>query len=60
MEANRGRPMITDDKLRVMEEGAQSGTAISEVCQPHQIHHSWFWRWKRPEPRQGRQVHEAT
>lgn len=43
-----------------MEEGTQSGAAINEVCRRHQIRRSRFYRWERPEPRQGRQVHEAT
>ncbi|TET77110.1 MAG: hypothetical protein E3J42_00545 [Dehalococcoidia bacterium] len=59
MEGNQGRRATPDEKLRV-EEGTHSGAAISEVCRRHQIHHSWFHRWKRPEPCQGRQVHEAT
>ncbi|MDH4269207.1 MAG: transposase [Dehalococcoidia bacterium] len=47
MEGNQGRRTTADEKLRVMEEGTQSGPAISEVCRRHQIHHSRVYRWKR-------------
>jgi len=60
MEGNQGRRATADEKLRAVEEGTQSGTAIREICRHHQIHSSRFCRWKRPEPRQGRQVHEGT
>jgi len=39
--------MTAEEKLRVVEEGRQSGAAISEVCRRHQVHHSQFYRWER-------------
>ena len=47
MERNHGRRMTAEEKLRMVEEGRQSGAAISEVCRRHQIHHSQFYRWER-------------
>lgn len=39
--------MTAEEKLRVVEEGRQSGATISEVCRRHQIHHTQFYRWER-------------
>jgi len=47
MERNQGRRMTAEEKLGVVEEGRQSGAAISEVCRRHQIHHTQFYRWER-------------
>jgi transposase-like protein len=38
--------LTAEDKLRVVEEGRQSGTTISEVCRRHQIYHTQFYRWE--------------
>ncbi|MCL0048120.1 transposase, partial [Dehalococcoidia bacterium] len=41
------RRLSTEEKLRVVEEGRQSGASISEVCRRHQIAHTQFYRWER-------------
>ncbi|MFQ5904136.1 MAG: transposase [Candidatus Binatia bacterium] len=47
MERNQGRRMAAEEKLRIVEEGRQSGATISEVCRRHQIAHTQFYRWER-------------
>lgn len=47
MERNQGRRMTAEEKLRVVEEGRQSGATISEVCRCHQIAYTQFYRWER-------------
>ena len=47
MERNQGRRMSADEKLKVVEEGRQSGATISEVCRRHQVSHAQFYRWER-------------
>ena len=47
MERNQGRGMSAEVKLRLMEEGRQSGATISEVCRRHQVDHAQFYRWER-------------
>ena len=47
MDRHRNRRMTAEEKLRVVEEGRQSGAAISEVCRRHQVHHTQFYRWER-------------
>jgi transposase-like protein len=39
--------MAAEEKLRIVEEGRQSGATISEVCRRHQIAHTQFYRWER-------------
>ncbi|MCL0060106.1 transposase [Dehalococcoidia bacterium] len=41
------RRLSAEEKLRVVEEGRQSGASISEVCRRHQIAHTQFYRWER-------------
>lgn len=41
------RRLSAGEKLRVVEEGRQSGASISEVCRRHQIAHTQFYRWER-------------
>lgn len=47
MERNHSRRMSAEEKLRVVEEGRQSGASISEVCRRYQISHAQFYRWER-------------
>ena len=47
MDRHQSKRMTAEEKLRVVEEGRQSGAAISEVCRRHQIHHTQFYRWER-------------
>ena len=47
MERNQGRRMSAEEKLRVVEEGRQSGATVSEVCRHHQVDHAQFYRWER-------------
>jgi len=44
---NQGRRLSAEEKLRVVEEGRQSGATISEVCRRHQVDHAQFYRWER-------------
>jgi transposase-like protein len=39
--------MSAKEKLRVVEEGRQSGATVSEVCRRHQVSHAQFYRWER-------------
>ncbi|MCL0070689.1 transposase [Dehalococcoidia bacterium] len=41
------RRLSAEERLRVVEEGRQSGASISEVCRRHQIAHTQFYRWER-------------
>jgi len=41
------RRMTAEEKLRVVEEGRQSGAKISEVCRQNQIYYVQFYRWER-------------
>ena len=52
--------MSAEEKLGILGEGRQSEATISEVCRRHQISHAQFYRWKRPEPGEGRRVPEAS
>ena len=47
MERNEGTRMSAEEKLKVVEEGRQSGATISEVCRRHQVSHAQFYRWER-------------
>ena len=47
MERNQGRRMNAEEKLRILEEGRQSGLTISEVCRRYQIAYTQFYRWER-------------
>jgi transposase-like protein len=47
MGRNQGRHLSAEEKLRVVEEGRQSGATISEVCRRHQVDHAQFYRWER-------------
>jgi len=47
MDKNQGRRLSAEEKLRVVEEGRQSGATISEVCRRHQVDHAQFYRWER-------------
>jgi len=47
MERSEGRLMTDDEKLRIVDEGRQSGATISEVCRRHQIARTQFYRWER-------------
>ena len=47
MGRNQGRRLSAEEKLRVVEEGRQSGATISEVCRRHQVDHAQFFRWER-------------
>jgi transposase len=47
MGRNEGRRLSAEEKLRVVEEGRQSGATISEVCRRHQVDHAQFYRWER-------------
>jgi len=47
MDRHQNRRLTAEEKLRVVEEGRQSGAAISEVCRRHRIHHTQFYRWER-------------
>lgn len=47
MGRNQGRRLSAEEKLRVVEEGRQSGATISEVCRRHQVDHAQFYRWER-------------
>jgi len=39
--------MSGEEKLRISEEGRQSGLTISEVCLRYQIAYTQFYRWER-------------
>ena len=47
MGRNQGKRLSAEEKLRVVEEGRQSGATISEVCRRHQVDHAQFYRWER-------------
>jgi len=47
MGRSEGARLSAEDKLKVVEEGRQSGTTISEVCRQHQVDHTQFYRWER-------------
>ena len=47
MERNQSRRMSAEEKLKIVEEGRQSGATISEVCRRHQISYVQFYRWER-------------
>jgi len=47
MGRNQGRRLSAEEKLRVVQEGRQSGATISEVCRRHQVDHAQFYRWER-------------
>ncbi len=47
MGRNQGKRLSAGEKLRVVEEGRQSGATISEVCRRHQVDHAQFYRWER-------------
>ena len=47
MERNQGRRMSAEEKLRILEDGRQSGVTISEVCRRYQIACTQFYRWER-------------
>jgi len=47
MGRNEGRRLSAEEKLKVVEEGRQSGATISEVCRRHQVDHAQFYRWER-------------
>jgi transposase len=47
VERYKSRRMTAEEKLGVVEEGRQSGAAISDVCRQHQIHYAQFYRWER-------------
>jgi len=47
VDRRQSKRMTAEEKLRVVEEGRQSGASISEVCRRHQIHHAQFYRWER-------------
>jgi len=47
MGRNQGRRLSAEEKLKVVEEGRQSGATISEVCRRHQVDHAQFYRWER-------------
>lgn len=44
---SKGQGFPAQEKLKVLEEGRQSGVMISEVCRRHQISHAQFYRWER-------------
>ncbi len=47
MDKKQGGRLSAEEKLRVVEEGRQSGVTISEVCRRHQVDHAQFYRWER-------------
>lgn len=47
MGRNQGARLSAEEKLKVVEEGRQSGATISEVCRRHQVDHAQFYRWER-------------
>lgn len=47
MGRNQGKRLSAEEKLRMVEEGRQSGATISEVCRRHQVDHAQFYRWER-------------
>ena len=47
MVRNQGTRLSAEEKLKVEEEGRQSGATISEVCRRHQVDHAQFYRWER-------------
>lgn len=44
---NNGQRFSAQEKLKLLEEGRQTGVMISEVCRRHQIGHAQFYRWER-------------
>jgi transposase-like protein len=44
--------LSAEEKLRLVEEGRQAGTTISEVCRRQQLDHVQFYRWEK-QSRQG-------
>lgn len=44
---SNGQRFSAQEKLKILEEGRQSGVMISEVCRRHQIGHAQFYRWER-------------
>ncbi len=52
MERSAGRRFTPEEKLRIVEEGRQPGTTVSEVCRRHQIAATQFYDWER-RARQG-------
>jgi len=47
MGRNQSTRLSAEEKLKVVEEGRQSGATISEVCRRHQVDHAQFYRWER-------------
>jgi transposase len=46
--STRGRRRFSaEEKLRIVEEGRQSGATISEVCRRNQIASSQFYKWEK-------------
>jgi transposase-like protein len=39
--------LSAEEKLRIVEEGRQTGATVSEVCRRHQLDHAQFYRWER-------------
>lgn len=52
MERASGRRFTPEEKLKILEEGRQPGTTVSEVCRRHQIAATQFYDWER-RARQG-------
>ena len=44
--------LSAEEKLRIVEEGRQTGATVSEVCRRHQLDHAQFYRWEK-QARQG-------
>jgi len=47
MGRSEGARLSAEEKLKVVEEGRQSGVTISGVCRQHQVDHAQFYRWER-------------
>lgn len=47
MGRNQSARLSAEEKLKVVEEGRQSGATIGEVCRRHQVDHAQFYRWER-------------
>lgn len=46
MERRQGRQIGAEEKLKILEEGRQTGVTISEVCRRHQIATAQFYDWE--------------
>jgi transposase len=59
MSSTRRRRFSAEEKLRIVEEGRQSGATVSEVCRRNQIASSQFYKWEK-QVREGALARQET